>query len=62
MRGLEMLTYNINIGVCVRLQKSADTYIFYNFKENGFIDGYRPVSSLQSNQVETSKPHYHLQV
>ena len=25
MRGLEMLTYNI--GVCVRLQKSADTYI-----------------------------------
>lgn len=27
MRGLEMLTYNI--GVCVRLQKSADTYIFF---------------------------------
>lgn len=55
-----MLTYNI--GVCVRLQKSADTYIFYNFKENGFIGGSRPVSSLQSNQVETSKPHYQLQV
>ena len=60
MRGLEMLTYNI--GVCVGLQKSADTYIFFNFKENGFIGGSRPVSSLQSNQVETSEPHYHLQV
>lgn len=35
---------------------------FYNFKENGFIGGSRPVSSLQSNQIETLKPHYQLQV
>lgn len=60
MRGLEMLTYNI--GVCVRLQNLQTPIYFYNFKENGFIGGSRPASSLQSNQVETSKPHYQLQV
>ena len=31
MWGLVMLTYNI--GVCVGLQKSADTYIFYLLAE-----------------------------